>query len=119
MVALVSVLFGGLTTFCVQRLGFSLHLEEEPAFFSLGAVGFFLAGLVLKLIFSQARWTSMPFILLGIAFGGFGDAAYDFFVNDHDQNLWPFGIVVWGVISPIPILGGLALGMAIRSRGGD
>ena len=87
--------------------------------FFLGAVSFFLAGLLLKLICSQARWTSIPFMLLGIAFGVFADAGYDFFVNDHDQNLWPFGIIMWWVVSPIPIAGGLALGMAIRSRGGD
>jgi hypothetical protein len=118
MVALISVLLGGLTTFCVQRFGFSHNLGEESVLYSLGAVSFFLAGLVLKLICGQARWTSIPFMLLGIAFGVFADAAYDFYVNHYDQNLWPFGIIVWWVISPIPIAGGLALGMAIRSREG-
>ena len=117
MVALISVLLGCLTTFCVQELGFSLHLEEQPAFFSIGALGYFLAGFLLKLICSNARWTSIPFMLLGIAFGVLADAAFAFYVHHYDQNLWPFAIIMWWVIAPIPILGGLVLGMAIRSRG--
>jgi hypothetical protein len=117
MVAIISVLLGILATFAVQRFGLSHHLEEQPIFYALGAVGYFLTGASLKLICSAARWRSIPFVLLGIALGVFADAAYDFYVNHIDQNLWPVGIIVWWVIGIIPIAAGFALGGAIRSGG--
>src|SRR5262245_43022077 len=95
MVALTSILLGLVATFCVQRFGLSHHLEEQPTFYYLGAVAFFLTGLSLKLICNAAKWTSVLFVLLGIALGAFVDAAYDLYVNHVDQNLWPLGIIVW------------------------
>ena len=54
---------------------------------------------------------AVRFVMLGaVPFAVLTDAAYDFFVNRIDRNLFPFEIVFWWVVSPIPALIGYGFG---------
>ena len=112
--ALAAVGVGAASVFLSQRLAASLHWEESPLFYMLGIVVFFTASCVYRVRFSQARWTAILLILIGIPIGGLVDASYDSIFNHIDQNLWPFAMVFWWIVGIVPIALGYAVGRRIE-----
>ena len=44
--------------------------------------------------------------LAGIVLGVIIDVTLDFFLRHYDRNLFPFEIIMWWIIAPLPILAG-------------
>ena len=55
-------------------------------------------------------------MLAAIPFAVFLDATYDFFANHVDRNLFPFEIVFWWIVTPIPSLVGYGIGLLMTKR---
>jgi hypothetical protein len=66
-------------------------------------------GLVLAVLLPQSKFYGGLIALAAIALGVPYDATIDFFWRGFDQNLWPFGIIIYWVLAPIPMIMGMLL----------
>ncbi|HEY6199844.1 MAG TPA: hypothetical protein VI231_14635 [Candidatus Binatia bacterium] len=70
----------------------------------------FLIGLFLAFFESTYTLFSGFIALASIAIGVTLDAMLDFDFRHYDRNLFPFEILIWWVVSPIPMILGVGLG---------
>lgn len=111
---LYSFVNGVLAVIVSYRVGAHLGLFETFWGWGFGALCFFLAATSVPIFFPKSSWASV-FVMLGaIPFAVFADATYDFFVNRIDRNLFPFEIVFWWIVTPIPTLVGYGIGLLVR-----
>jgi hypothetical protein len=55
----------------------------------------------------EAKLFVIVIAYVGIVFGVKLDAEMDFVLRHYDRNLYPFEIIIWWILAPIPLLGGI------------
>jgi hypothetical protein len=98
------------------RIGASLKLFDTFWGWGLGALFFFSIAASVPALFRACSWVCVLAMLGAIPFGVAADATYDFFVNHIDRNLFPFEIVFWWVVTPVPLLLGYGTGRLRHGR---
>lgn len=93
---LYSFVLGILAVIASYRIGARLDWFDGFWGWAIGAFFFLVAASSVPLVFPKSRWPCV-FVMLGaVPFAVLIDAAYDFFVNRVDRNLFPFEIVFGG-----------------------
>ena len=106
-------MLGTIAVIACYRIGARLDWFGGFLGWAMGAVFFLVAAFSVPLVYSKSRWACV-FVMLGaVPFAVLTDAAYDFFLNRVDRNLFPFEIIFWWVVIPIPTLIGYGLGRYI------
>jgi hypothetical protein len=98
------------------RIGASLKLFDTFWGWGLGSLLFFCIAASVPVLFQACSWVCVLAMLGAIPFGVAADATYDFFVNHIDRNLFPFEIVFWWVVTPVPLLLGYGTGRLRHGR---
>ena len=86
------------------RISSSLGLFETMWAYGIGLVTISVSTFLITYKFREVKWVVFPLVMLGMAIGVIVDVVLDFYLNQVDRNLFPFEIVIWGVMLPIPIL---------------
>lgn len=110
------ILAGVISPVLINNISRFLNVWTDNGVYVVALFVFLLIGLFVVYSISKPTHAMLGGLIsyVSISAGVFADAQLDWYLRDYDRNLWPFEILIWWVLSPVPIIAGIMLGHAFR-----
>jgi hypothetical protein len=115
----MALLAGMVCPIFINNISRSFGIWGTSRVYVVALIVFLLLGLLLGYFMKTATFAGV-LALAGVAVGVVLDVDLDWSFRGYDRNLWPFEIVIWWIVAPVPMIIGGILGkvFAGEKRGG-
>lgn len=101
---------------CTNLTRFIGEWGNDNAYYVFVITIYLLIGIVIGRNGFREGIYKIGILYLLMPFGIFADVIIDFTVRNYDRNLWPFEIIIMGVLALLPVLTGCWVGSLIKPK---
>jgi hypothetical protein len=114
----VALIAGILAITGINNISRLLGIWGSDGIYIVALFVFLIMGMALAYFAPQTRSKIVLIFCayVGIVLGVTIDATLDFFLRHYDRNLFPFEIVLWWIIAPLPLLVGVIAVQRTRDK---
>lgn len=112
------ILAGVISPVLINNISRILNVWNGEGFYAVALVIFLFTGLFVAYLIPKPTHAILGGLIsyVNISAGVFVDAQIDWSLRAYDRNLWPFEILIWWVLAPIPMITGIMLAYIFRKK---